>query len=251
MSENNKINACADNYYKGKVLIVEDSAEIRDLLYGFLTKIGYDADCAIDGRTASEWMREKEYILILMDLMLPYKSGEMLIKELRESGFDVPVICVSAKSEMDTRLEVLRMGADDYILKPFDLNEVLVRMETVLRRSKLKTSGGKGRVLSAGELRFYCDEQRVEYNGEEIVLTAKELRILKLFLEYPSKTYSKANLYETVWEDTYYYEDNTVNVHVSNLRKKLKNATGNDYIDTVWGIGYRLNRDYDNKAEVD
>ena len=124
-------------------------------------------------------------------------------------------------------------------------------METVLRRSKLKTSGGNGRVLSVGELHFYCDEQRVEYKGDEIVLTAKELRILKLFLEYPSKTYSKANLYETVWEDTYYYEDNTVNVHVSNLRKKLKNATGNDYIDTVWGIGYRLNRDYDNKAEVD
>lgn len=251
MSENNKINACADNCYKGKVLIVEDSAEIRDLLYGFLTKNGYDADCASDGRTASEWMREKEYILILMDLMLPYKSGEMLIKELRESGFDVPVICVSAKSEMDTRLEVLRMGADDYILKPFDLNEVLVRMETVLRRTRAQTDKDKRRVLSAGELRFYCDEQRVEYRGGEIILTAKEMQILKLFLEYPSKTYSKANLYETVWEDTYYYEDNTVNVHVSNLRKKLKNATGHDYIDTVWGIGYRLNRDYDNKAEVD
>lgn len=230
-----------------RILIVEDDKEINQLLSSFLQKNQYETISAHDGNTASALMKRQDYNLILMDLMLPYKDGEHLIKELREYS-DVPVIVLSAKSMMETKLEVLRIGADDYILKPFDLNEVLVRIEVVLRRSGSENSSAN-EVLSCGELKLYPDEHCVVYRNKNVSLTAKELMLLQLFLEYPQKVFTKANLYESVWNDTYYYEDNTINVHVSNLRSKLKKVTGHDYIETVWGIGYRLREFPDTKGE--
>ncbi|MBQ3161931.1 MAG: response regulator transcription factor [Oscillospiraceae bacterium] len=221
-----------------RILIVEDDSEINKLLADFLQKNNYETISAEDGGKASLLLRKQDFDLVLMDLMLPYKSGEHLIKEFREYS-QIPVIVLSAKSVMETRLEVLRLGADDYILKPFDLNEVLVRIEVVLRRSGAASSSA-GETFSCGDLCFNVNENSVTYQGKAVALTAKELMLLKLFMEYPQKVYTKANLYESVWNDTYYYEDNTINVHVSNLRSKLKKATGNDYIETVWGIGYRL-----------
>jgi DNA-binding response OmpR family regulator len=229
---------------KGRILIVEDDREINKLLSDFLTENDYETISVYNGREASEKMAAHNYNLILMDLMLPYKDGKTLIEELREYS-DCPVVVLSAKSMMDTRLEVLRIGADDYIMKPFDLKEVLVRIQVVLRRSGSAgkyISGQKDDVLSCGELTFNRNENRVTYGDKNIPLTAKELMLLQLFLEYPNKTYTKANLYEAVWHEDYYYEDNTINVHVSNLRNKLKKATGRDYIETVWGIGYRLKK---------
>lgn len=217
------------------ILIVEDDKEINKLLSEFLREQGFEITSVFDGREASKRLKE-DYDLILMDLMLPYKPGEILVRELREFS-KVPVIVLSAKSMMETRLEVLRMGADDYILKPFDLNEVLVRMEVVLRRTAPEKDV---RVLNCGELTFYVEENRVGFRDKNISLTQKELLLLKLLMENPQKTFSKANLYEAVWQDVYYYEDNTINVHMSNLRSKLKKETGNDYVETVWGIGYRL-----------
>lgn len=222
-----------------RVLIVEDHKDISDMLGGFLDESGYEVEYAYDGRRASALLAQQEYAIVLMDLMLPYKDGETLIRELRAHSA-TPVICLSAKSEMETRLDVLRTGADDYLLKPFDLNEVLVRMEVVLRRVEHREKEENGKTLSCGKLCLYTEENRVEYEGGEIGLTLKELLLLKLFLENPRKTFTKANLYESVWQEEYYYEDNTINVHMSNLRNKLKKITGQDYIETVWGIGYRL-----------
>lgn len=224
-----------------RVLIVEDNKDISSMLEDFLSEHDYEVECAYEGHSASQCLRDNVYDIILMDLMLPHKGGDTIIRELREHS-DTPVICLSAKSGMDTRLEVLRMGADDYILKPFDLNEVLVRLEVVLRRS-VRTehdSGDSCDMLTVGNITFFPKENRVEHDGKNIPLTSKELQILKLMMEKPTKTFTKANLYESVWNDTYYYEDNTINVHVSNLRSKLKKATGKDYIETVWGIGYRM-----------
>ena len=223
-----------------KVLIVEDDKEISNILQTFLAQKGYEVWTAFDGHMATGCMAEREYDLILMDLMLPYKSGERLIKELREHS-RTPVIVLSAKTMMETRLEVLRLGADDYILKPFDLEEVLVRMEVVLRRSgTMDSEEQKDEALYCGELKYSLVETKVTYKEQEIALTAKEMHLLRLFLENPGKVFTKANLYEAVWNDVYYYEDNTINVHISNLRNKLKKTTGQDFIDTVWGIGYRL-----------
>ena len=229
------------------ILVVEDDREIRELLKGFLVEKGYKLAEAENGKVASELIEKERFDIILMDMMLPYKSGDVLIKELRSSQ-DVqkrktPVIVLSAKTMMDTRLEVLRMGADDYIIKPFDLNEVLVRIEVVLRRSEgteLSSNSESAVVYSHKGIELNTELNTVTYNGEMLKLTSKELQLLELFFKNPLKTFTKANLYEAVWNDTYIYEDNTINVHMSNLRSKLKKATGEEYIETVWGIGYKL-----------
>ena len=233
---------------KGTVLIVEDHRDISSMLAEFLGEQGYEVFCAYDGREASALIADRIYTIILMDLMLPYKSGDVLIRELRTHS-DTPVICLSAKSGMETRLQVLRMGADDYILKPFDLNEVLVRIEVVLRRSSLKDQPdedtSKDQMLSYGGLSLYPDAHRAEYEKAPISLTAKEFQLLLLFMEHPHKTFTKANLYESVWQEEYCYEDNTINVHLSNLRGKLKKVSGQEFIETVWGIGYRMREGLD------
>lgn len=223
-----------------RILIVEDNREISDMLVNFLERHGYETECAYNGKSAAKMLVENQYTVVLMDLMLPYKSGETLIGELRRNS-DVPVICLSAKSSLDTRLEVLKMGADDYILKPFDLNEVLVRIEVLLRRSGLNSEGGEAEnVLQVGDLELNEASKSVSVAGTELSLTGKELAILELMMRNPKKTFSKANIYESVWNEPYFYEDNTLNVHMSNLRSKLKKAGGREYIKTVWGIGYRI-----------
>lgn len=225
----------------GTIIIVEDNREINKMLSSYLKDKGYEVMNAYDGNIASSMLKKGGYDLVLMDLMLPGMSGKQLIKELR--GYSkVPVIVLSAKAMVETRIEMLKSGADDYVIKPFDLDEVVVRIEAVLRRSVGGSlqADNENETLSCDDLKLYVDELRVTYKEEIIPLTSKEVKILELLLRYPQKTYSKANLYEAVWNDEYYYEDNTINVHVSNLRSKLKKATGKDYVETVWGIGYRL-----------
>lgn len=230
-------------------LIVEDDREIRGLLVNLLQENGFETAEAGDGTVASDKINNETYDIILMDMMLPYKSGDVLIQELRslpDKRKQTPVIVLSAKTMKDTRLEVLRMGADDYIIKPFDLDEVLVRIEVVLRRSDAEASNveEKPSALVYEKLEMDTDLKTVTYDGVPIKLTAKEMQLLELFLRNPAKTFSKANLYEAVWEDTYYYEDNTINVHMSNLRSKLKKAAGEEFIETVWGIGYKLSKKF-------
>ena len=218
------------------ILIIEDDKEIRKILADCLSEAGYKVSEEGDGNRAEIAIKSGNYDLILLDLMLPGLSGEYLIKGLRKYS-DIPIIIISAKSAMETRLEMLRVGADDYITKPFDIDEVLVRIQVILRRTAFTKSKDK---LEVGGITLFTEESRAEYNGITLNLTLKEIKLLELFMSNPSKTYTKANLYELVWCDVYYYEDNTINVHISNLRNKLKKATGKDIIETVWGIGYRF-----------
>lgn len=223
-----------------KVLIVEDNREISDMLAAFLSENGYMTACAYNGLEAARLLKRGEYTIILMDLMLPYVSGGDLIAELRTHS-DMPVICLSAKSDLETRLDMLRMGADDYILKPFDLHEVLVRIEVVLRRGRQNGAAAGRERLQHRNLVLDTENGCAMIKDSPLKLTAKEFAILQLLLEHPGKTFSKSNIYETIWQESYFYEDNTLNVHMSNLRNKLKKADGgNEYIETVWGIGYRL-----------
>lgn len=230
-----------------RLLVVEDDREISGLLQQFLQENDFEVDVANEGNEASEYIQNEKYDIILMDMMLPYKSGDVLIKELRDSADKdkkrTPVIVISAKTMKDTRLEVLRMGADDYIIKPFDLDEVLVRIEVVLRRAedtRDEADGASDEVLSYAGIVLNKELNSVMYEEVSIKLTAKEMQLLELFLKNPKKTFTKANLYETVWQDEYIYDDNTINVHMSNLRSKLKKASGTEFIETVWGIGYKL-----------
>lgn len=230
-----------------EVLIVEDDKEIRSLLANFLTEKGMTVTEAKDGDEADSFIKSKTFDVILLDMMLPYKTGDELIKILRdnksrEGNAYTPVIVISAKAELETRLDAIKSGADDYITKPFDLNEVYVRIEAVLRRSEggEYVVGDNEEVLEALGVKYDLSANEVTFEGKLIKLTAKEMKLLLLFMKNPKKTFSKANLYKSVWEDEYIYEDNTINVHMSNLRKKLLDATGKEIIETVWGIGYRL-----------
>lgn len=156
---------------KGKILIIEDEREISSLLSNFLRENGYETEAAYEGSTASLYMKETQYDIILMDLMLPKKPGEILMRELREYS-DTPMIVISAKSMRETKISMLKMGADDYILKPFDLEEVLVRIEVVLRRGKTEgeseTDKKNEKVLACGELKLFVEENRVVF-GEKVL----------------------------------------------------------------------------------
>ena len=221
----------------GRILIVEDNREISKLISDFLQQNEYEVRAVYDGDNAEKLLKNQDFDIVIMDLMLPGISGEQLIRDFRKYS-DKPVIVISAKSMMETKLEMLRIGADDFILKPFDLNEVLVRIQVVLRRMGKVSKNDN--VLSYKNIIYSLSDNTVKFNDKNISLTSKEMQLLKLFLSHPKKVFTKANLYESVWNDVYYYEDNTINVHMSNLRSKLKKASGEEYIETVWGVGYRL-----------
>ena len=221
-----------------KILLVEDDNEIRELLSSFLSDNDYETDTAANGMDGLKKALDNKYDLILLDIMLPYKSGDQLLKELREHS-DVPVIVISAKDMVQTKIDVIRIGADDYITKPFDLGEVLVRIEALLRRSgNIKQNSD---ILSHKNLSLHTKEGRAYVNGKELTLTSKEYAILNLFLSHPDKIFSRSNIFDSLWdEDSGNYDDNAVKVHMSNLRSKLSAADTEEYIETVWGMGYRL-----------
>ncbi len=219
-----------------KILIIEDNKDVNLLLKECLEKDGYEVESAFDGLGGGKLLKSKEFDLLLLDIMLPYVSGDEILKELRTYS-EMPVIIISAKDMVSTKIDLLRWGADDYITKPFDLGEVSARVSSHLRRVHKKENS----VLSYKDMIIDQSNKSVTVNSEELVLTAKEYFILELFLTNKGKVFSKVNIYETIWGDEYLGDDNAVKTHMSNLRNKLKKANPDEeYIETVWGIGYRL-----------
>ncbi len=223
------------------LLIVEDDKEINRLLCDFLTSQGYCVLSASDGLSAIRMLREHaELSLVLLDLMLPFQSGDRMLQELRTFS-DVPVIILSARSTTQSKIDLIRMGADDYVTKPFDLDELLVRVEAVLRRSSIAPPSPAEELLVLHALQLQPASKTVSVGGDVLSLTSKEYAILELMLRHPTKLFSKANLFESVWNEAYFSDDNTIKVHMSNLRSKIKALDpAHEYIDTVWGMGYKL-----------
>lgn len=220
-----------------KILIVEDDMTINGLLRNIIEKNGYIADSAYNGTDGLAMGLHGDYSLILLDLMLPGKSGEEIIKELRKA-YAIPIIILSAKGEIRDRIELLRLGADDYITKPFDIDEVLLRIKAVLRR----TTHQDNNEIAFHELIIKPDSKRVFIGDVELVCTATEYAILELLVKNPARIFSKRTLYEIVMGEDYLQEDNTMNVHISNLRRKIAKHTNQKYIETVYGMGYRLSK---------
>lgn len=223
-----------------KILVVEDETDISGLLVRILKEAGYQTLQAFSGTEARLLLERDIPDLILLDLMLPGMSGEELLQELREQRrYDMPVLILSAKSTLTDKVALLKMGADDYITKPFEPEEVLARVQAALRRAGKESVAVK--TLTYKNLELYPESRKVTVNGTELILTAHEYDILYLLVQNPQKVYSRESLYELVWKGGYYGENNTVNVHVSNLRRKLKEAdTSGEYIRTVYGIGFKL-----------
>lgn len=223
-----------------KVMLVEDDVEINGLLSGFLKENGYEVFCLYDGLHVLDCLNENKIDLILLDIMLPYCSGDIVLAKIRRQS-TIPVIIISAKEMTQNKIDLLRLGADDYITKPFDMEEVLARIESNLRRVQFQC--GLQGCLQYDDLKLDLERNTAILHGIELSLTAKEFSILELLMKFPEKVFSKANLFQSVWNTEYISEDNTLNVHISNLRNKLKAVCPDrEYIDTVWGIGYRLHK---------
>ena len=183
-----------------------------------------------------------QYDLVLLDLMLPGISGEEVLKEVRKQG-KTPVIVLTAKDTIDDKVDVLRGGADDYVTKPFDIKEVLARVEVQIRRTEDAESKNQKKLERLKYEGLELDRETFQIMVGEVELpkiTKQEFSILELLMKHPKKVFSKEEIFEYAWDEPYMGETKTLDVHISNIRKKLKKVTDKEYIETVWGIGYRL-----------
>lgn len=241
------------------ILIVEDDININNLLGEVLMKAGYTCEQAFSGTEAKLLLniKEKAYTLVLLDLMLPGASGEEVLKEIRKHG-RLPVIVLTAKDSIDDKIGVLTDGADDYITKPFEIREVLARIQVQLRHIEVETKGaaevetevktkagiqegqGSGR-LEFRDMVLTRSTFEVSIGGRVLPkITKQEFAILELLLKNPKQVFSKEDIFEYAWDEPYMGETKTLDVHISNIRKKIKTVTSDEYIETIWGIGYRL-----------
>lgn len=241
-----------------KILIVEDDAQNNQIIREYLEIHGYSCTQAYSGSEGKLLFSMETYDLVLLDLMLPGIPGEKLVSEFSAS---TPVIVLSAKSGLESKVDVLSAGAEDYICKPFDLPELLVRIQIRLRHpnrqqkgadaseeSRISGKNGVGQGCTEYEQHVYTyrawtlnpDTQEMTSEGELVELTRHEFLIMELLIRNPKRVFTKQMIYEYAWGEEYFVEDKTINVHISNIRSKLKKSGTDTYIQTVWGMGFKL-----------
>ena len=213
-----------------KILVVEDEKPISNLICKTLREEGYHSYAAYDGKEGADMIERNVYDLALLDIMLPYINGYELLEYLLPTG--TPAIFISAKGQVNDRIRGLKMGADDYLVKPFQVGELVARVETVLRRM-----GKSKKTLTAGDVEVNLDSRIVTKSGKQVDLTVKEYRLLIELIQNKNVALYRERLYEKVWEEEYMGETRTLDSHIQRLRKKLD---WNDKIKTVFRIGYRL-----------
>lgn len=222
-----------------KIFVIEDDNYINDMLRRLLSSNGYDVICAYSG-TEALLLHNKDVDLILLDLMLPGKNGEDIIKSLKKIN-DVPVIVMSAICDIDKKLDLFELGAVDYITKPFDNKELIARIKVHLKNKNV--SDDKNNILEYKDIKLDVSNYSAICNNKSVSFTKHEFLLLKTLIERPNQVHTKSVLFDTVWSDENSADDNTLNVHISKIRSKLKKCNENeDYIETVWSIGYRMKK---------
>lgn len=218
-----------------KVLIIEDDKNINELLQELLSNNGYNVSSAYSG-TEALLIHNKQIDLIVLDLMLPGKNGEEIIKKLKTIN-DVPIIITTAINDIDKKLDLFELGADDYITKPFNNAELLARIKVHLR----KTNTDSKDIITIDDVEINKKSYSVVCNNKNINLSKIEFDILKLVMENNNQVVTKSILFDNVWGNIDSADENTLNVHISKIRNKLKKANPNkDYIETIWSIGYKF-----------
>ncbi|MCT1902978.1 response regulator transcription factor [Oceanobacillus sojae] len=220
-----------------RILIIEDDQEISKLLHVILTKMGLTPISAYSGTEGLLQLKSSTFDLILLDLMLPGISGEEFITQVRDES-TIPIIVISAKVGIDDKVQLLKMGADDYITKPFHQKEVEARVEVQLRKSVVQPSQEDEKVWR--NLRIFPEKLSVTLENKSLQITNAEFDILSLLIDHPEHAFSKREIYEKIWKGTYVGDDNTISVHISNLRRKMAEVTPEEYIKTIWGVGFML-----------
>lgn len=219
-----------------KVLIVEDDNDINDIVSKTLETNDFTCIKTYSGTEALIYLKE-DIDLVILNLMLPGLSGEEVIRKIKEQK-DVPVLILSSKDSMDSKLALLNGGADDYMTKPFNLDELLARVNILIKRN----TNIENSKITFKDLSLDTNNYKALFKGHDLNLTKSEFKILNLLMSNPKQVFTKENIYENVFGDYYMTTDNSINVHVSNIRKKIKEYTDEEYIKTVWGIGFKLEK---------
>ena len=220
-----------------RILAVEDDRNISDLIRMYLEKEGFEVTAAFDGGTAVEKFKEIQPDLVLLDIMLPVMDGWAVCQKIREMS-KTPIIMLTAKSEVFDKVTGLEMGADDYIVKPFEMKELIARINAVLRRSEIPDDTKKR--LTFDKLIIDLDSYELIVDGKKIDTPPKELELLYHLASTPNRVYTRNQLLDEVWGFDYFGDSRTVDVHIKRLREKVENVSDQWALKTVWGVGYKF-----------
>ena len=222
------------------ILVVEDDRNISDLIRMYLEKEGFDVRIAYDGGKAVEEYDRQAPDMVLLDIMLPVMDGWSVCAHIREKA-KTPIIMLTAKSEVNDRITGLEMGADDYLVKPFEMKELMARINAVLRRSgKHSEDKGENKVVTYENLSINLTNYELKVNGVQVDTPPKEMELIYHLASNPNRVFTRDQLLDEVWGFDYYGDSRTVDVHVKRLREKLEGASDKWALKTVWGVGYKF-----------
>lgn len=221
-----------------KILIVEDETKLAEALAQGLSRKGYAVDVLGDGEKALTRisLHRNDYDLIILDLMIPSLDGKTVCKRIREMEITIPILVLTARGETESKVDLLLVGADDYLVKPFSFEELTARVHALLRRPQDRLPN----ILEIGDIKLNASEHAAERGGIPIPLTLKEFYLLEYFMRHPNQVINREELLSHLWDFNYESFSNVIDVHVKNLRKKLNRGNRADVLETVRGIGYRL-----------
>ena len=221
-----------------RLLLAEDEKELASALKAVLIHNHYSVDVVYNGEEAYAWAAMANYDGLILDIMMPKKSGLQVVKELRQEGHDVPVLLLTARGEVEDRVLGLDSGADDYLTKPFEMKELMARINAVLRRSEIPDDTRKRLVFD--KLEINLDSYELLVDGKKVDTPPKELELLYHLASTPNRVYTRNQLLDEVWGFDYFGDSRTVDVHIKRLREKIENVSDQWELKTVWGVGYKF-----------